>query len=290
MGTTSPARLGKYEIRGVLGRGEMGIVHDGWDPLIHRRVAIKTVRLPASSDDEAAESLARFQSEARAAGRLSHPNIVAVYDYGETDEIAYIVMEYVEGGSLKALLDKHEAFPPAETVRIMEQLLAGLQYSHERGVIHRDIKPANVMLTAAGQVKIADFGVARIESSTLTQAGMLIGTPAYMSPEQFAGAAVDARSDIYSAGVVLYQLLTGERPFEGGITAITFKQKNSPPPSPSAIAVTAPAALEAVGARAMGYRPEERFASAAEFARALRAAWRAHFWQLPATAPRVWAL
>jgi predicted Ser/Thr protein kinase len=265
-------KLGKYEIRATLGRGAMGTVYEGWDPVIARRVAIKTVALPHAEDVEAQEELARFRREAQAAGRLSHPNIVGVFDYGETDTIAYIVMEFIDGTSLKSLLEKQERFALPETARVMEELLAGLQFSHERGVVHRDIKPANVMITSSGQVKIADFGIARIESSSMTQAGTVLGTPAYMSPEQFMGQTVDARTDIYSAGVVLYQLLTGERPFEGSMTAIMHKALNTEPPRPSDLSVTAPPAFDAVVARAMAKRPEGRFASAAEFARAIRAA------------------
>ena len=265
-------RLGKYVISGILGKGAMGTVYDAHDPIIDRRVAIKTLTLPDAGDTETQEELARFKREAQAAGRLTHPNIVGVFDYGETAKLAYIVMEFVGGPSLKSLLDKNERFPTGETVRIMEALLAGLQFSHERGVVHRDIKPANVMLTLDGQVKIADFGIARIESSSMTQAGTIMGTPAYMSPEQFMGQTVDARTDIYSSGVLLYQMLTGERPFEGSMTAIMHKVLNVAPPNPSELSVTAPQMLDVVVARAMAKRPEQRYATAAEFAQALRAA------------------
>src|SRR5579864_1912080 len=265
--------LGKYEIKRTLGRGAMGIVYEGWDPIIARRVAIKTVKLPENADDpETEEALARFRREAQAAGRLTHPNIVAVFDYGETNDLAYIVMEFVDGPSLKMLLDSGERFALADTVRVMDDLLTGLQYSHERGVVHRDIKPANVMLTSAGQAKIADFGIARIESSSMTQAGTVLGTPAYMSPEQFMGQVVDARTDIYSSGVLLYQLLTGERPFEGGMSAIMHKALNTEPPAPSQLSVTAPPSFDSVVRRAMAKRPEDRFASATAFADAIRIA------------------
>ncbi len=193
-----------------------------------------------------------------------------MFDYGETSDLAYIVMEYVDGPPLKDVLDKHERFVLADIVRIMEDLLGGLQFSHERGVVHRDIKPANVMLTAGGQAKIADFGIARIESSSMTQAGTVLGTPAYMSPEQFMGQVVDARSDIYSSGVLLYQLLTGERPFEGGMSAIMHKALNTEPPSPSQLSVTAPPSFDAVVRRAMAKRPEDRFATATAFIEAVR--------------------
>ncbi|HET6195967.1 MAG TPA: protein kinase [Acetobacteraceae bacterium] len=264
--------LGKYEIKRTLGRGAMGTVYEGWDPIIARRVAVKTVKLPDSADPETEDALARFRREAQAAGRLTHPNIVAVYDYGETSDLAYIVMEFVDGPPLKALLDKHERFALADTVRVMQDLLAGLQFSHERGVVHRDIKPANVMLTSTGQAKIADFGIARIESSSMTQAGTLLGTPAYMSPEQFMAQVVDSRTDIYSSGVLLYQLLTGERPFDGGMSAIMHKALNTEPPAPSQLSVTAPPSFDAVVRRAMAKRPEDRFPTASAFAEAMQAA------------------
>jgi len=265
--------LGKYEIKRTLGKGAMGTVYEGWDPIIARRVAIKTVRIPEDNDDpETEEALARFRREAQAAGRLTHPNIVGVFDYGETAGIAYIVMEYVDGPAVKSLLDKQERFALNDAMRIMTDLLTGLQFSHARGVVHRDIKPANIMLTSEGQAKIADFGIARIESSSMTQAGTVLGTPAYMSPEQFMGQVVDARTDLYSSGVLLYQLLTGERPFEGGMSAIMHKALNTDPPLPSQISVTCSPAFDGVVRKAMAKRPEDRFQSAAEFLAALQAA------------------
>ena len=264
--------LGKYELRRILGKGAMGTVYEGFDPIIARQVAIKTVRLPDPDDVEAQDELARFRREAQAAGRLSHPNIVGVFDYGETPELAYIVMEFVDGTSLKDVVDKKERFELAEIVRIMESLMAGLQFSHDRGVVHRDIKPANIMLTKAGEIKIADFGIARIESSSMTQAGTMLGTPSYMSPEQFMGQTVDSRTDLYSSGVMLYQLLTGEKPFEGGLTAIMHKVLNTEPPPPSALSVTVPHAFDNVVQKAMAKRPADRFATANEFAATLREA------------------
>jgi serine/threonine-protein kinase len=267
--------LGKYELRQVLGKGAMGTVYEGFDPIIARRVAIKTVRLPDAEDHEAQEELARFKREAQAAGRLSHPNIVGVFDYGETPELAYIVMEFVDGTTLKHVVDKKERFELAEIVRLMDSLMAGLQFSHDRGVVHRDIKPANIMLTKSGEVKIADFGIARIESSSMTQAGTMLGTPSYMSPEQFMGQTVDSRTDLYSSGVMLYQLLTGEKPFEGGLTAIMHKVLNTEPPPPSALSVTVPHAFDAVVKKAMAKRPDDRYATANDFAKALRDAFEA---------------
>ncbi len=266
-------QLGKYEIRSTLGKGAMGTVYEGWDPIISRKVAVKTVRLPDAADIDAQEELARFKREAQAAGRLSHPNIVGVFDYGETDKLAYIVMEFVDGKPLKSILDAGDRLPLAQVGRVMADVLAGLHYSHDRGVIHRDIKPANIMITASdGQAKIADFGIARIESSNMTQAGTIMGTPAYMSPEQFMGQTVDARTDIYSCGVMLFQLLTGDRPFEGSMATIMHKALNTVPPKPSELSVTAPVSLDAVVARAMAKRPDERFPIAAAFAAAFQGA------------------
>ena len=250
----------------------MGTVLEAWDPVIDRRVAIKTVKLPGTDDAEMQDELHRFRREAQAAGRLTHPNIVGVFDYGETAELAYIVMEFVDGQSVKGKLDSNERFAPPAIARLMEDLLNGLNFSHAAGVIHRDIKPANIMLTKAGQAKIADFGIARIESSSMTQAGTLLGTPAYMSPEQFRGETVDLRTDIYSSGVMLYQLLTGDRPFEGNLSSIMHKALTVEPPAPSILSATAPRGLDGVVARAMAKRPEDRFPTAAAFLAAIHAA------------------
>ena len=264
--------FGKYEIRGRLGAGAMGTVFDAFDPVIERRAALKTVRRPETNDAEGQEAMARFKREAQAAGRLNHPNIVAVYDYGEDAGNAWIAMELVEGGTLKDPLDRGERFPLPQVVRLMDQVLAALDYSHKRGVVHRDIKPANIMLTTDGSVKIADFGIARIENSSMTQVGTIMGTPAYMAPEQLRGEAVDSRADIWAAGVVLYQLLTGEKPFAGGYSSVQHKALNTEPTPPSALTVTAPKAFDGVIGRAMAKRPEDRFATAGAFAEALREA------------------
>jgi serine/threonine-protein kinase len=263
---------GRYELRGVLGTGAGTVVHDAFDRLIERRVAVKVVNLPPIEDAETADAIARFRRGARAAGGLNHPNIVAVFDYGENAEQAWIIMELVEGGSLKSLLDTGGRLPLPRIVQLMTQLLDGLGYSHARGVVHRDIKPANLMLTPSGLLKIADFGIARLENSSMTHVGTMMGTPAYMAPEQLRGETVDQRADLWAAGVVLYQLLSGEKPFAGGITSIMQKVLNTDPVPPSRIGVppTGTPALDAVVARAMAKAPEDRFASAAEFAAALQ--------------------
>ena len=266
---TEPKKLGKYEIRGELGQGAMGIVYEGFDPMIGRRVALKTVRREQLDRAEVEEILARFKREAQAAGRLNHPNVVQIYEYGEDEGTAFIAMEFVEGRELRDHFDASERFPMAEIVRIMGQLLEALDYSHKNGVVHRDIKPANIILLKDGTVKVADFGIARIESSNLTQAGSVLGTPSYMSPEQFMGQTVDGRSDLFSAGVILYQFLTGEKPFTGALTTIMHKVLKEDPAAPSELNVQVPRPFDALIRKALAKRPDERFQSGREFAGAL---------------------
>ncbi|MEI8395425.1 MAG: protein kinase [Rhodospirillaceae bacterium] len=267
------SRLGKYEILGELGKGAMGVVYKGKDPRIQREVAIKTVRtdMLAADDPEATRAqVARFEREAIAAGNLNHPNIVTIYDCDKDGDVAYIAMEFIKGRDLKEYFAADERFGIKDIVRIMSDVLAGLDHAHKKHIVHRDIKPANIMLTEAGEVKITDFGIARLESSNLTQAGAVMGTPAYMSPEQFMGQQVDTRSDIFSAGGVLYQLLANEKPFTGTLTTIMHRVLNSQPEPPSVLNVQVPRAFDQVVAKAMAKRPEERYQSAAEFAAALR--------------------
>lgn len=273
-----PPKLGKYEVRREVGRGGMGVVYEGFDPVIDRRVALKTFIHEFFDGTQADNLLSRLRREAQAAGRLSHPNIIAVYDFdedktqdadGSEHTTAFIAMEFVEGRSLEDYFQAHERFPMAEVMRIMSELLDALEYSHEHGVVHRDIKPANIILLKNGTVKVADFGVARIESSTLTQVGTVLGSPSYMSPEQFMGQTVDGRSDLYSAAVVLYELLTGEVAFTGAYTTIMHRVLNEIPSPPSALNVQVPKAFDGLLAMAMAKRPDERFQSAAAFKAAL---------------------
>ncbi|MEK6594515.1 MAG: serine/threonine-protein kinase [Pseudomonadota bacterium] len=271
-------KLGKYEIRRELGKGAMGIVYEGFDPVIERTVAIKTIRPEQLEQAQTAEILARFKREAQAAGRLNHPNIVAIYDYGEVavedegSQVAFIAMEFIKGKELKDYFDANQRFVPKEIERIMGELLAALNHAHTHGVVHRDMKPANIILLADGQVKVADFGIARIETSELTQAGTVLGTPSYMSPEQFLGQPVDGRSDLFSCGVILYQFLTGEKPFTGTTTTIMHKVLKEEPLPPSMLNVTLPPAWDAVVKKVMAKSPAGRYQSAAEFAAAVRAA------------------
>ncbi|MGH8616537.1 MAG: serine/threonine-protein kinase [Burkholderiales bacterium] len=269
---TDPQKLGKYEIRRELGRGAMGVVVEAFDPMIERTVALKTIRADQLEGTEAQEIMTRFQREAKAAGRLTHPNIVAVYDYGEDGGTAFIAMEFVRGRSLKDYFDKHERFTIPQVARIMGELLSALGYASKNGIVHRDIKPANIILLEDGTVKVADFGIAHILSSEFTQAGQVLGTPSYMSPEQFMGQTVDGRSDLYSAGVVLYTLLTGERPFTGAATTIMHKVLKEDPLPPSTLNVQVPKPFDAVIRKAMGKRPDDRFQTAQAFAAAINTA------------------
>ena len=220
---STPLQLGKYAVSEVLGKGAMGIVYKGFDPHLRRTVALKTIRKDLIDDDQTAVLLARFRNEAQAAGQLSHPGIVSVYEWGEVDDIVFLAMEYVAGNSLREYFNRGTRFEGGDAVSMMVQLLDALNYAHEQGVWHRDIKPANMIIMNNGKLKIADFGIARIETSNLTQTGAIMGTPGYMAPEHYSGPSVDWRADIFSAGVVMYQLLTGVRPFTGSPESIAYK-------------------------------------------------------------------
>ena len=265
-----PERLGKYEIVSALGKGAMGIVYKGYDPHIERHVAIKTIRKDLVDPDVAQQYMARFKNEARAAGRLMHPHIVAVYEFGEDDTVAYIAMEYVEGAGLREHLNRRETFDFAQLVALLRQLLEALDFAHAKGVVHRDIKPSNLIVTEDGRLKVADFGIARVDTTNLTQAGMIIGTPSYMSPEQCRGLPSDARSDLWSTGVVMYELMTGEKPFRGTIETIAYKICHEEPPAPSTLSkLKLPADVDRFVATALAKAPEARFQSAKEFRKAL---------------------
>jgi len=267
-----PQKIGKYEIRGSLGRGAMGVVLEAWDNVSARRVALKTVRRDQLEGSEAAERLQRFQREAQAAGRLSHPNIVSVYEYGEEDGTAFIAMEYVDGRNLKDYFDENKHFSLPLVGHIMAQLLDALAHAHAKGVVHRDVKPGNLFFLDNGDIKVGDFGIARIESSNLTQIGCVLGTPAYMSPEQFMGQTADSRSDLFAAGVILYQFLSGEKPFAGTLSKIMQKVLKEDPVPPSVLNPKTHPIFDAVIRKALAKRPGERFQNAKEFSAALLAA------------------
>ena len=269
-----PARIGKYDIRAQLGAGAMATVYQAYDPVIERTLAIKVVDKARLDESESETILQRFRVEARAAGRLQHQNIVAVYDFGEEGNLVYLVMECVFGRPLTAYLQSEDfRGEPDKVCDILLQILSALQYSHAQGVVHRDIKPANIMVTREGSIKIADFGVARIESSQLTQTGDLIGTPSYMSPEQFAGETADARTDIYATSVVFYELLTRKRPFEGSNNAVIMHRVfTETPVAPSIVNPLLSDALDAVVLRGMAKDAQDRFQSAHDFSLAIKEA------------------
>src|ERR1700687_2966411 len=266
-------KAGRYEIVGELGRGAMGVVYKAMDPVIGRTVAVKTIRLSEQGTGlSRPELLTRFQTEARAAGLLTHPNIVVVFDAGEEDGLYYITMELVEGKSLQALLDGGHSFPLPRTLRIMEQPCSALQFAHERNVVHRDIKPANLMLTADDTVKVTDFGTAKIlQFGTVQQTAHVMGTPSYMSPEQVKGRAVDGRSDIFSLGVMLYEMVTGEKPFPGqNITTVIYKIVNEAPVPPRQINPSIHPGISAVIMRALEKEPDQRYQNCREMQEDLR--------------------
>ena len=248
----------------------MGTVYDCRDPVIGRRVAIKTVSKEGFDPSESEALLGRFKQEAQAAGRLNHPGVVSIYDYGETGDVAFIAMEYISGKELKNYFDAGEKFDLKQIVRIMGEILDALDHAHRNKVVHRDIKPANIMITNDGRIKVADFGVAKIESSMMTQVGTRVGTPAYMSPEQHKMLSVDGRSDLFSCGVILYQFLTGVRPFTGGSHTIAQQILTQTPIPPSTVNVALPTIWDAIVRKALAKRRDERFSTARDFIEALQ--------------------
>jgi serine/threonine-protein kinase len=249
----------------------MGVIYAAHDPVIDRKVAIKLIRTDLLGGEEQADFVARFQREARAAGRCTHPNIVAIYDFAVHDGSPFLAMEYVEASNLGQVLAQSGRFAPPEAVAIGCQILDALGCAHGLGIVHRDVKPANVLLLANGTAKMTDFGIARFDSADMTQAGSVIGTPSYMSPEQCRGQPVDARSDLFSTGVVLYEMLSGERPFPGrNFAEIAHRLLNAPPRDIRETCDTVSPALAAIIERALAKQPVDRYASATDMAAALR--------------------
>lgn len=268
-------RFGRYEIVRILGTGAMGVVYEGIDTKLNRRVAIKTIHKNALIDPEqAADYSTRFMREAQSVARLNHSNIVTVYDFGEEDEVAYFVMEFIQGSELKSFFDKETNFPLSQSLGLMIDLLDAMGYAHSQGIIHRDIKPANIMIDQYGKLKLTDFGVARVLDNTEgTQAGTIVGTPDYMSPEQIEGKAIGPGADIFAAGVVLYQFLTKYKPFNG-TTAFDVQRKivSDPPALPSVLNTNLPPFLDQIVNKALAKNAEQRYSSAAEFAKDLKQA------------------
>ena len=265
--------LGRYQVEKELGKGAMGVVYLGKDPKIGRAVAIKTMALSQEFEaDELASVKERFFREAETAGRLNHPNIVAIYDAGEEHDLAYIAMEFVKGGDLTKHVKPNTLLPVSEVLRLMADAADALDYAHTNSVVHRDIKPANMMLLADSKViKLMDFGIARIADSSKTKTGMVLGTPSYMSPEQLAGKKVDGRSDLFSLGVTLYQLLTGSLPFQAeSMATLMFKIANEEHASPLVIRPDLPPDLAAIVTKALAKNFELRYQRGNEMARDLR--------------------
>jgi eukaryotic-like serine/threonine-protein kinase len=265
-------RVGRYEILETIGQGAMGAVYKARDPLMDRVVALKTILGAVLTGPEAAEFRERFFREARAAGRLSHPGIVTVYDVGERDGTPFLVMEYIGGRTLESALDSGERSPQPRICELGEQLADALHYAHENGVIHRDIKPANILLTGKPErAKIADFGVAKLISVQMTATGRLLGTPSFMAPEQFTGAPIDGRSDLFSLGVILYWMATGDKPFTGEtITAVSYKIVHTDPIAPRMLNPAIPREFEAVLLKCLEKDPAARYQNGGQLARDLR--------------------
>jgi serine/threonine-protein kinase len=267
----SLTQLGRYKITGTLGRGAMGTVYKAHDPLIERSVAIKTVACHGLSREEAEAFEQRFYREAKSAGRLNHPNIVTIHDVGRSDDLAYIAMELLTGRSLREVLDSGPVLSLESIAEIAAQIADGLAFAHANDVVHRDIKPANIMVLDNDTVKIADFGVALLPNGSLTVDGTAFGSPKYMSPEQVTGQKADGRSDIFSLGAVLYEMLAGCPPFSGDdLNAVLYQVMNSAPPLPSTCRPGLPRGFDRIVARALAKSPEKRYQNAAEMAVDLR--------------------
>jgi serine/threonine protein kinase len=260
------SHLGRYEILEELGRGDMGIVYKAHDPLIDRYVAIKTIDLQKLTEQEKDEYKTRFYQEAKAAGRLNHPNIITIHDLGRKGDIAYIAMELMEGPTLQDIIAENKPLTLIDKLDVAFQVAEGLAYAHEHGVVHRDIKPSNIMVLRGRHVKIADFGIAKMESSLWrTQHDKIIGSPLYMSPEQILSHPIDPRSDIFSFGIVLYRMTTGQLPFNAdNINAVFYQIINEEPPKPGSLNQEIPAILENIIARCLAKKPADRYQNANE--------------------------
>ena len=276
-GSTPSLIAERYELRDAIGSGAGGEVFEAYDRVLGRLVAVKVMPIEDDASDESRERLRRFQFEARAVSRHSHPNIMKIYDFGQDDDIAWIVMELVIGETLKDAMRRIGRASLEDAARIAASLLAALHYAHERGIVHRDVKPGNILLEMnlaeeLGDVRLSDFGIARMDSEEKTVLGQMIGTPWVMAPEQLRGEEVDRRIDIWAVGVILYEMLTGERPFKGTMPGIFHRIQTEEPLRPTALRPDLPRGIDDVIATALAKRPEHRFATALDMAEAIRAA------------------
>ena len=270
---TSMDHFGRYKLLETLGKGSMGMVYKGLDPAIDRLVALKTIRLDQIVESNESEELKeRLMREAQAVGKLSHPNIVTIYDVGQESSVQYIAMEYLDGNTLESVIASGPDWNYKTLTNVMIQVCDALHYAHESGIVHRDVKPANIMITNSDMVKVMDFGIARIDTSaSMTQTGTALGTPNYISPEQLKGQAVDRRSDIFSVGVVFYELLTGEKPFKGDtLSALIYSILHTEPLSPSDVNPDVPRIFDKIVAKSLVKDPDLRFQSARDLAGIMR--------------------
>jgi eukaryotic-like serine/threonine-protein kinase len=259
--------VGKYRILDQIGEGAMGVVYRALDPVLNRQVAIKVMADALARDDELR---GRFLREAQAAGSLQHPNVITIYDFGEVSGHLFIAMEFVAGEDLEDMLDRKAPLTLVQKIEVLVDVLAGLGYAHKRGIVHRDIKPANIRIDEEGRARIMDFGIARLQSTKLTRTGLMVGTPAYMAPEQITSGTISAATDLFSVGSVMYELLTGTKPFEGeSLQSVFYKIVSASPPDVTTISPGVPVSLNAITMRALAKDPAERFASAVDMANAL---------------------
>lgn len=266
-----PSRIGRYDVTAEIGRGAMGVVYRAVDPMLERTVAIKTINM-ALDPGEMEQYEKRFTIEARAAGGLNHPNIVIIHDIGRSGDLAYMAMEFLEGRELRDLIIGRE-LTPDRALEIAAQVADGLAYAHEHGVVHRDIKPANIMILRDGRVKITDFGIARMRTADVrTQTGVVLGSPRYLSPEQVLGKRSDGRADTFSLGVIIYEMVTGQTPFNGvDVNSLMFQIVNFTPPPPSSVNPALPPMLDLIIAKALAKSADDRYPDIAELAADLRA-------------------
>ena len=261
--------IGKYRIVEQVGEGAMGVVYRATDPVLNRTVAVKVMCDAVARDDDLR---GRFLREAQAAGSLQHPNVITIYDFGEVDGHLFIAMEFVEGQDLEDLANRNVALPFVDKLDIVIDVLSGLAFAHKRGIVHRDIKPANIRIDDEGRARVMDFGIAHLSASSMTRTGIMVGTPAYMAPEQIVGTPVSPATDLFSVGTVLYELLSGSKPFQAeSIQSIMYQIVSQPAPPLNSAKLGIPAALESIVNRAMAKDAQDRYPSAVEMANALTA-------------------